>query len=269
MEITTMSKDAYYFPHDSNARNDQRLMKVRMKYGMEGYGIYFGIIEILREQSDYTLGTEQFDSIAFDLRVDVEKVKDIVLGEFVLFDYDSENDEFYSRSLKRRMERLDLIKLKRAEAGRIGGKSKASAKAKVKHLEASKVKNSKVKEIKERYNEFKDHLQSFIEEFGKESIDEFLNYWTEPNKSNTKMKFEMQPTWDTKRRLQRWVGNDFNSNSNNGSSKFKMDTTGNAYIAYCDKCGKSDFYGKNELNQDSKCCKGKLLHEKPRPAKSV
>ena len=50
-----MTKDAYYFPHDSNARNDQRLMKVRMKYGMKGYGIYFGIIEILREQCEYTL----------------------------------------------------------------------------------------------------------------------------------------------------------------------------------------------------------------------
>ena len=48
-----MSKDAYYFPHDSNARNDKRLIKVRMKYGMQGYGIYFGIIEILREQNDY------------------------------------------------------------------------------------------------------------------------------------------------------------------------------------------------------------------------
>ena len=50
-----MSKDAYYFSHDSNARNDQRLVKIRMKYGMEGYGIYFGIIEILREQRDYYL----------------------------------------------------------------------------------------------------------------------------------------------------------------------------------------------------------------------
>ena len=45
-------KDAYYFSHDSNARNDQRLIKIRMKYGMEGYGIYFGIIEILREQEN-------------------------------------------------------------------------------------------------------------------------------------------------------------------------------------------------------------------------
>lgn len=66
-------KDAYYFSHDSNARNDQRLMKVRMKYGMEGYGIYFGIIEILREQSDYILTFSDLDSISFDLRVDLKR----------------------------------------------------------------------------------------------------------------------------------------------------------------------------------------------------
>ena len=73
-----MSKDAYYFSHDSNARNDQRLMKVRMKYGMEGYGIYFGIIEILREQAEYTLAFDDLESISFDLRVDLEKIEDIV-----------------------------------------------------------------------------------------------------------------------------------------------------------------------------------------------
>ena len=72
-------KDAYYFSHDSNARNDQRLMKVRMQYGMEGYGIYFGIIEILRETEDYTLEyPDSIESIAYDLRVDFNLVEYIV-----------------------------------------------------------------------------------------------------------------------------------------------------------------------------------------------
>lgn len=34
---------------------------------------------------------------------------------------------------------------------------------------------------------------------------DFINYWTEPNRSNTKMKFELEKTWETKRRLARWV----------------------------------------------------------------
>lgn len=36
----------------------------------------------------------------------------------------------------------------------------------------------------------------------------FTDYWTETNKSKTKMKFEMQSTFDIKRRLARWQKND-------------------------------------------------------------
>ena len=35
----------------------------------------------------------------------------------------------------------------------------------------------------------------------------FIDYWTEPNKSGTRMRFEMQTTWDTNRRLLRWQKN--------------------------------------------------------------
>ena len=126
-------KDAYYFSHDSNARNDQRLMKVRMKYGMEGYGIYFGIIEILREQAGYILYKSDIESVQFDLRVESNILKDII-HECNLFEwsYDGEREEgfFYSKSLKKRMEKLDLIKQKRADAGRVGGKSKQMLKQK-------------------------------------------------------------------------------------------------------------------------------------------
>lgn len=38
---------------------------------------------------------------------------------------------------------------------------------------------------------------------------EFFDYWTEPNKSGTKMKFEMEKTWHTGRRIARWAGNQF------------------------------------------------------------
>ena len=42
-----------YFSHDSNARNSDKLMKVRMKLGAEGYGIFFMLIERLREEEGY------------------------------------------------------------------------------------------------------------------------------------------------------------------------------------------------------------------------
>jgi len=38
-------------------------------------------------------------------------------------------------------------------------------------------------------------------------LKEFTDYWTEPNKSGTKMLWEMKETWDLKRRLERWSAN--------------------------------------------------------------
>jgi hypothetical protein len=40
-------------------------------------------------------------------------------------------------------------------------------------------------------------------------ITEFLDYWTEPNKSGTKQRWELEKTWDTERRLQRWANTSF------------------------------------------------------------
>jgi hypothetical protein len=77
---------------------------------------------------------------------------------------------------------------------------------------------NKSKENKEEYNanklaarskEFEKSLIPYIGTYSKEMIREFADYWTEPNKSKTKMLFEMKPTWDTSKRLATWARNDF------------------------------------------------------------
>ncbi len=47
--------------------------------------------------------------------------------------------------------------------------------------------------------------------YPKEMVKEFFEYWKEPNKSQTKMRYEMEKTWDVKLRLNRWAGNNFGS----------------------------------------------------------
>lgn len=48
-----MKKDAYYFSHFSNARHDRKIKRLRKELGIEGYGIYFMLLEVLREQLDF------------------------------------------------------------------------------------------------------------------------------------------------------------------------------------------------------------------------
>lgn len=67
----------------------------------------------------------------------------------------------------------------------------------------------KQKEMLTRQKEFYAGLVPFLEQYGKEMIRAFYNHWSEPNKSKTKFKMEMQPTWDLSRRLSKWESNQY------------------------------------------------------------
>ena len=258
-------KDAYYFSHDSNARNDQRLMKVRMKYGMEGYGIYFGIIEILREQSDYTLTFSDLDSISFDLRVERNIIDDIV-ENFDLFEIDG-HSMFYSKSLKKRMEKLDLIKQKRADAGRVGGKSKANAKAKVKQNQASKVKQSKSIKVNIEFSEFWN-----LFDYKKGNKIKIEKKWLSLKDDERTSIMDHLPLYVASTPDKQWRKHPYTYLNNQGwedemvsvvkKEDYGIDSCGFP-MAYCDKCGVSASYRQEELGGDSKCCNSKLLPNKP------
>lgn len=107
-----------YFSHDSNARNSEKLIKVRMALGAEGYGIYFMILERLREETNY-MSVKDYNIIAFDLRVDASSVKKVV-EDFGLFVFTEDGKYFYSESFLRRMEIKDEKSKKKSEAGKKG-----------------------------------------------------------------------------------------------------------------------------------------------------
>ena len=51
-------KDTYYFSHDSNANQDPKILAMRSVYGWEGYGWYWLLVEMLREQEDYRINIQ-------------------------------------------------------------------------------------------------------------------------------------------------------------------------------------------------------------------
>lgn len=64
-----------------------------------------------------------------------------------------------------------------------------------------------MKPIDQREADFKREVWTYA--FPQTILQEFFDYWSEPNKSNTKMKFEMEKTWHLGRRLTRWANNGF------------------------------------------------------------
>lgn len=89
-----MDKDAYYFPHFCNARNDRKLRRVRKELGVEGYGIYFMILEVLREQKDFRYPMDDIDLLADEFRTSDQKVR-VVVCNYDLFEVD-DNEQFFS-----------------------------------------------------------------------------------------------------------------------------------------------------------------------------
>lgn len=105
-----------YFSHDSNARNDEKLVRLRMKHHAAGYGVYFMLLERMRETSSY-MCVKDYNMIAFDLREDAGLIKSVV-EEFGLFVFTDDGKYFYSESFLRRMRKMDATSEKRSLAGK-------------------------------------------------------------------------------------------------------------------------------------------------------
>lgn len=91
------------FPHDSNARNDEKLIRLRMRYKSAGYGVYFMLLEIMRENKDFACYRD-YNAIAFELREDSALIKAVV-EDFGLFVFTEDGKYFYSENFRRRMEK--------------------------------------------------------------------------------------------------------------------------------------------------------------------
>lgn len=105
-----------YFPHDSNARNHDNIIKLRMRHKASGYGVYFMILERLRESENY-MSVKDYNVIAFDLREDAALIKSVI-EDFGLFTFTEDGKCFYSEELTERMLVKDSARKKMSEASK-------------------------------------------------------------------------------------------------------------------------------------------------------
>lgn len=105
-----------FYPHDSNARNDEKLLRLRMRHKAAGYGVYFMLLEILREKKDF-MCPKDYNVIAFELREDAALVKSVV-EDFGLFVFTDDGKYFYSEPFIRRMGKIGQVSKSRSDAAR-------------------------------------------------------------------------------------------------------------------------------------------------------
>jgi hypothetical protein len=89
-----------------------------------------------------------------------------------------------------------------------------------------KVKNDK-KEEENSTQLFKDSIFTFKNQYSEIMLDEFFNYWSEFNKSKTKMRWELEKVFEISKRLTTWQRNCLKFEKNRSSQKAQSPETRN------------------------------------------
>ena len=134
-----MKNNTYYFSHDYNAANDTKVLFLRHQLGMEGYGIYWYLIEQLANAGG-KLPLELIPVLAMQMHCTDVKVNGVLMN-FGLFTIES--GEFWSERLAHHLE----LRLKLSESGKTGANNRWGNRVAIGEGNA---KESKVKEIKEK-----------------------------------------------------------------------------------------------------------------------
>ena len=210
-----------YINHKISNRSEYVFRKLIERKGAAAYGVYWYILEELYESGGKML-FEEIEPISKALCVRKDFVASVIKS-FSLFQYDSES--FWSDEVIEQIAKRQKLKNKRKEAAnkRWVSEKNIIVPEKEKEVESSPIvkptRVNKEEEMKSREREFYNMLVPFVKTYGREMIREFFDYWSEPNKSHSKMRFEQERTWDLTRRLQTWE-----KRSRNGFSKYNSGT---------------------------------------------
>ena len=147
-----MPKDTFYFSHDYNARNDEKIKRLIRKHGMVGYGIFWSIVEDLYNNAN-ALHLD-CEGIAYDLRSDSDTVYSVI-HDFDLFVFNI--NTFGSLSVQKRLDERNDKSIKAREsansrwnnANALQTQSDSNA---IKERKGKEIKGKEIKEIKYRHN---------------------------------------------------------------------------------------------------------------------
>lgn len=180
-----MSNNAYYFSHDSNAKDDPKCMLLIDQLGLEGYGIFWVLIEVLRDQPEYSYPLNLVPILARRYNTTAEKML-ATIKNYGLFEFDDENN-FFSLSLNRRMEKVQIGIEQRRIAGLISAEKRRNKalttdverplnECSTKKRNEMKGKEIKLKENKEKHAALFRGFENIINEDFKEIFIKWLDY---------------------------------------------------------------------------------------------
>lgn len=115
-----MAKDSFWFKHDNNARNDEKILELRANYGAEAYGIFWMIVETMAEDENGYINRGAMGGLSLGYGVPKARLKEIIdcAIELGLF-HENEGKVFSNRMLRHKKDRKSY-----SEYGRNGAEKR-------------------------------------------------------------------------------------------------------------------------------------------------
>jgi hypothetical protein len=199
-------------------------------------GIYIKILCILHKQQEYgsiilfkQTSKQILDFASLFVKQIPCSIEDMeeAINELIFYNILIIKD---NKLFQKRMVKDGEVSLKRSNAGKIGGGNpnlfKQTSKQKVKQSSKQITENeyeyeNKYENINERELIFKEDVFKNTS-YSEDTLSDFFRYWSETNKQKTKMRFELEKTWDIKKRLITWEKRSNNFSKHEEKKERKM-----------------------------------------------
>jgi hypothetical protein len=181
--------NSFYFTHDYNAANDTKILFLRQQLGMEGYGIFWFIVEQLAQSGGF-LPIKITPVLSMQMQVTEAKVRSVI-SDYELFDIVDEN--FYSERLNKHLQ----IRKQLSESGKKGAKNRWENGHPINTPNSHPINlpngNKERKEINKVNKESKefappslDEVDKFFKEHGYTNADKAWNYYNDGDWKDSK-----------------------------------------------------------------------------------
>lgn len=94
-----MAKESFYFQHDYNARNDDKILELRSVFGAEGYGVFWMIIETMAENDNGGLKASLIGGLSHGYGMAKGRLQEIIIGCISIGLFYEEEGYYFSKRL--------------------------------------------------------------------------------------------------------------------------------------------------------------------------
>ena len=162
-----------YFPHDSNAHEDMRIIELRMDYGWEAYGLFWALLEVMRIADDYSI-SDNIKPLAYKFQIKPDKLQAIIDRCLELKLLTKVDNMLYCKELN---DRMIAVESKSANARKAAEKRWSNANAMQTHSKRNAIKVNKRKENKSKLNKsISKDTNTGLRLFKNDPLYDFINF---------------------------------------------------------------------------------------------